>query len=162
MRTCPRVAPGNRESGILRTSRIRWGNSSLSLISLLQCPDIDLRHLKHCFHDSLRSLRIPVLQHPAQDSGNDLPGHTIPVLEPAALYLLSSLRELRNARQDVRAIVSSTSRARDRICRMIPRRRARPPSRPRRSSACARPESEGSRRTRPASLPHRPCRDMPP
>ncbi len=38
-----------------------------------QSRDVDLIHLKHCLHNSLRLLGILVLQHFAQNGGNNLP-----------------------------------------------------------------------------------------
>jgi hypothetical protein len=47
--------------------------SSALLIGLLQKLDVELVHLEHGLHDSCRFLGILVLQHCAQDCGDDLP-----------------------------------------------------------------------------------------
>ena len=58
------------------------------LIGSLQIVDDDLLHFEHGFHDSFRFLRIGVSQHLAQDGGDNLPGQTIFVFQPAASTFL--------------------------------------------------------------------------
>jgi hypothetical protein len=56
-------------------------------VSGLQFLDVDLMHLKHCFHDSFGLFGILIVQHVDQHSWGDLPGQTEFVLEPTALRI---------------------------------------------------------------------------
>lgn len=64
------------------------------VVRALQAGKVNLVHLKHGLHDSLRFFAIFVAQHFAQSRGNDLPGQTKSVFQPAATTLLSAGREL--------------------------------------------------------------------
>src|SRR3972149_2151176 len=83
-------------------SRIPWESSdhethrpsSLPLVGFPQGLDVDLAHLKHRLHDPLGFLRVGVPQEFRQGSRNDLPRHTVLILQPAALPFFSTLGEL--------------------------------------------------------------------
>jgi len=62
-------------------------------VSLVQCFDVDLLHFEHGFHDPFRFLGIWLTEQLTQPGGNDLPGQTIFVFQPAALTFLSTARE---------------------------------------------------------------------
>src|SRR5712671_4012585 len=63
------------------------------LVGFLQLVDVDLAHLEHRFHHSLRLLGILVGKHVRQRGGNDLPRQTELVLEPAALRRRTAPRQ---------------------------------------------------------------------
>src|SRR3989442_12038319 len=65
-----------------------------ALVRALEPSDVDLLHLQHRLHDSLGLHRILVTQELPEDRRNDLPGETVPVLQPAALALLAARGEL--------------------------------------------------------------------
>src|SRR5215203_6052178 len=83
-------------SSILRLPLIQTPLSGLQLFFsylffLVRFPQshyVELTHLKQRLHDSVRFLSILVLQHLAQNDGNDLPRESIFVLEPTALLCL--------------------------------------------------------------------------
>src|SRR5262245_46357339 len=65
-----------------------------SLTGSLQIADDDLVHFEHGFHYSFRLQRIGVSHHLSQDGGDNLPGQTVFVFQPAASAFLSVLRKL--------------------------------------------------------------------
>jgi hypothetical protein len=69
----------------------------LSLVCLLQSLYVNFFHLKHCLHNSLCSLRISVIKHLDQNSGNDLPRHPIFVFQPATLYFFSAREDMKRS-----------------------------------------------------------------
>ncbi len=88
----PRLTPRAQQRGYDGSGQA--SRASALLIRLLQDLDVQLGHLEHGRHHAFRFRGILVLQHRAQDSGNDLPGHSESVLEPAALLCFATLGEL--------------------------------------------------------------------
>src|SRR5215469_1188231 len=60
----------------------------------LESGYIELLHLEHGPHHSLRSWRVLILQQLGQNGRNDLPGDAVLVFQPATLDLFSALFEL--------------------------------------------------------------------
>ena len=64
------------------------------LIRVSETLYVDLVHLQHDIHDPREFLIILILQHLAQDRGDDLPGHPELVFELAAESFFSAFGEL--------------------------------------------------------------------